>query len=480
MKKPFLLIFVLLPMLAVANLIPVQHKNGKWGFKESENSEQFVIKPQFAQVGQFVNGHAFVWEKGSYLWGVINTNGKFVITPQYRSVKHVANNCYVVLSDNGKKGVFNLSECRDVISAKYDDVIAFKSGEYLLKMGDHCYMVDESGNVKYNVALPLPNNLFAVLSDKWEFMNVDGEMVEQPGNTLLYTSKDNEIVSASRSFRNDYFWKTNVVSDVCYANQGLAVFDKPLTSIGKYAFWCFDRLVSVSIPRGVTEVAESAFAYCSSLVKITIPDSVTSIGASAFYNCISLTGITFPGRVKSIGNRAFENCTSLAGITTSSGITSIGGFAFSGCTSLTSVTVSDSVASIDAFLSGWCKINFDGYLANPFCYGARLYHNGSELTDIVIPHDVAAIKSYAFYGCASLERVTIGNSVTSIGGSAFKNCTALKTVYCNPTEPPILGFGVFDCDKGSIRRDIYVPSNSHSKYRFADGWINYVNSIHAY
>ncbi len=130
--------------------------------------------------------------------------------------------------------------------------------------------------------------------------------------------------------------------------------------------------------------------------------------------------LTFDDTVTSIGEWAFYNCTSLTSVTIPDSVTSIGDYAFSGCTSLTRVDITD--------LSAWCKISFGNSPANPLCNGAKLYLNGSELTDITIPSDITEINNYAFYGCKSLTSVTIPDSVTSIGNDAFYGCKSLTSV----------------------------------------------------
>ena len=160
---------------------------------------------------------------------------------------------------------------------------------------------------------------------------------------------------------------------------------------------------SVVIPKSVTykgitysviSIGDKAFCGCTGLTSVTIPNSVTSIDASAFSGCSGLTSVTIPNSVTSIGRYAFNNCTEL-----------------------TEVHISD--------LSAWCKIGFEDYLANPFCYAKKLYLNGSEITDLVIPNDITEIKKYAFYGCSGLTSLVIPNSVTEIGYKAFNECTSI-------------------------------------------------------
>ena len=244
-----------------------------------------------------------------------------------------------------------------------------------------------------------------------------------------------------------------------------------VTSIGKYAFRDCTSLTSVTIPDGVTSIGEVAFQDCTSLKRvditdlsawckmsfgnpsanplsngaklhlngseltdITIPSDITEIKAYAFYKYTSLTSVTIPDGVTSIGKAAFEKCSSLTSITIGNSVTEIGDWAFDGCTFLKRVDITD--------LSAWCKISFGYTYANPLCYGAKLYLNGSELTDITIPSDITEIKDYAFYNCTSLTSITIPDSVTSIGGSAFYWCTSLTSITI-PDSVTLIGSKAF-------------------------------------
>ena len=178
--------------------------------------------------------------------------------------------------------------------------------------------------------------------------------------------------------------------------------------------------------------------------------------------------IKFDGDVTSIGDYAFSNCTSLTSVSIPDSIISIGMNAFNGCKSLASVYISD--------LSAWCNIDFANNTATPMCYQARLYLNGVEVTEVVIPSDIAHIKNYTFAGmnltnitipdtiktigdgaflnCKSLTSVTIPDSVTSIGKNAFGNCTSVTSV--------VVGSGVTSIGSTAFRActgELTVNSN---------------------
>jgi len=239
-----------------------------------------------------------------------------------------------------------------------------------------------------------------------------------------------------------------------------------VTSIGDYAFDDCSLLTSVTIPDSVTSIGKLAFEDCSSLTSVTIPDSVTSIGAYAFRDCTSLTSVTIPDSVTSIGEEAFSRCTSLASAKLGNGIKTIDKYTFCRCTSLTSIVIPDSVTTIVGGSSGgafsdctnlteitmgkgvknvgkysfyncnikkinitdlgaWCGIFFEDNI-NPSST-AKLYLNGTEIKDVVIPEGVKQIGNFTFYGLG-LTSIVCADSVTSIGDQAFAHNYDLTTV----------------------------------------------------
>ena len=236
-----------------------------------------------------------------------------------------------------------------------------------------------------------------------------------------------------------------------------------VTSIKEVAFGYCEGLTSVTIGSGVTSIGEEAFVGCTSLTSVTIPNSVTSIGEGTFQNCSSLTSLTIPNSVTSIEDRTFYECASLTSMAIPNSVTSIGGEAFYGCDNLTSVIIPNSVTSIgfSAFsecydlnsvhisdLAAWCNIEFGTYDSNPLSCAyngnaTKLYLNGEEVKDLIIPNSVTSIGNYAFHDYTSLTSVTIPNSVTSIGVEAFYNCEGLTSLTI-PNSVTSIGEGAFE------------------------------------
>ena len=144
--------------------------------------------------------------------------------------------------------------------------------------------------------------------------------------------------------------------------------------------------------------------------------NVTTIGYRAFSGSYDMTSVSIPNSVTTICTNAFASCTGLNNITIPKTVNRIGDMAFYGCYNLTAVYITD--------IKAWCEISYDGLA---FYYGHKLYINGEEIKDLIIPNEVTIIKHLAFAYCTGLTSVTISDGVTTICSEAFGGCTALTS-----------------------------------------------------
>ena len=186
------------------------------------------------------------------------------------------------------------------------------------------------------------------------------------------------------------------------------------------------------------EIYQWAFACYTKITSITIPDSVRNIGDDAFYNCINLKTFTFAenSQCSNIGKDAFYGCTGLTSITIPDSVTSIGSSAFNNCTGLAGVYITD--------LAKWCAIDF-GYKANPLTYAHKLYLDGALITKLNMPEGMTSIRNSAFSGCTGLTSISIPDSVTSIGYNAFEGCTGLTSITIGNGVTSIGGWAFEGC-----------------------------------
>jgi hypothetical protein len=234
-----------------------------------------------------------------------------------------------------------------------------------------------------------------------------------------------------------------------------------LTSIGEYAFYG-SALASVSLPEGLTTIGRAAFHSCDDLKEITLPSTLRSIGRNAFrYSTVSKVIVNDAGKWSTVSfDKKYANPAYVAGnlyspdgslVTTvyvPNGTTEISAYAFCGVKTIESVSIPSTVKRIgvDAFaeckaldvyitdLAKWAQVSVASADSLP---GKRLFLNGNEIKDVVIPSGVTSIGSYAF-GFSSLTSVTMPDTVKTIGEGAFHYCTNLQSIRLsnNLTEIP--------------------------------------------
>ena len=151
--------------------------------------------------------------------------------------------------------------------------------------------------------------------------------------------------------------------------------------------------------------------YDTRITSVIIGDNVEDIGENAFYGCKSLKSVTIGRKVKNIDRGAFDL---FEGAYWGHGI---------------NVNIKD--------LAAWCNIVFGDDKANPL-YGvstlechkknpSRLFLNGQEIVDLVIPKGITSLRARAFIHCSSIKTLSVPEGVKFIN-SAFKGCINLTSV----------------------------------------------------
>jgi hypothetical protein len=204
-----------------------------------------------------------------------------------------------------------------------------------------------------------------------------------------------------------------------------------------------DRITGLTI-RG--PVPATAFLGCASLKKVTIIDA-GDIANSAFGSCTALESVEFGGApaTTSIGDYAFANCAALKSLTLPATLTTLGASPFSRCSSLLFAVDPDNV-TFNADPSGMLLVQKSNntIVAAPGAFGEitippgvvipnNCFKDNTRITAVTLTGAITG--TYAFAGCAALERVTIIDA-GNISSYAFSGCARLNEVAF--TETPVI------------------------------------------
>ncbi|MCQ2308280.1 MAG: leucine-rich repeat protein [Bacteroidales bacterium] len=198
-----------------------------------------------------------------------------------------------------------------------------------------------------------------------------------------------------------------------------------------FGSWVWDNgpRCPLHIGENVTIIPNDAFTNGRFTGSVVIPNSVATIGHNAFKGCSGITSLTIGEGVTSIEPAAFSDCTSLATVNYNA-INCANEFSyhydrdngvFGNCPSLTTLNIGDNVEVIPGSAFSFCSF-----------------------TDpIVIPNSVTTIGSYAFYKCANITSVTIGEGLVSTSYCCFKGCTSLSSVIYNAINCSSIGYDLW-------------------------------------
>lgn len=209
-------------------------------------------------------------------------------------------------------------------------------------------------------------------------------------------------------------------------------------------------MTDFEIPAIETTLPSSCFLGLTDMKTVTLPQNIKYIGSNAFRGCTSLEKVYFPEILETIGDYAFVDCTSLKEIKFGKNIKEINNQAFTNCTALEKVDIGD--------LTNWCSVlTFPGgenvshtgipagtKTNNPLAYAKKIYLNGKELNELIIPDGITTINPHVFNNCQRFDKLVIPSSVTTIGDYAFSSCGDLDNIVLkSPVNLQSIGAGSF-------------------------------------
>lgn len=296
----------------------------------------------------------------------------------------------------------------------------------------------------------------------------------------------------------------------CSLLSGAMIIPNDVTEIGAAAFSNCSNITSLSLPSRLEKIGESAFRDCSSLAgNLNIPTTVTYIGGDAFRNCSGFSGpLVLPENLTVLGSCAFAYCSGFTGsLTIPQSLKCIYAMTFSGCSGLTGQLVlhDDLKFSLDqheGYNSGDGIFNgcrFQGELKLPSnittipksCFescqftsiagfpegllsiDAYAFRYNSRLMGVLeFPESLVALGDQAFYSCSNIEGLVLPNDLAVIKTSAFNGCYNVSKLVCRSKEPPVVQSGAF----GGISKDNFtleVPESAINRYQTTVGWSDF-------
>lgn len=244
-----------------------------------------------------------------------------------------------------------------------------------------------------------------------------------------------------------------------------------LKEIGPYAFaaqWgvnsggeAMQMSGQLILPESLTKIGEGAFQQCSSLQgSITIPPSVTIIENYIFYGCSGLNGQLilhdgikefrgeYVGGISALYTGAFNNCRFQGELKLPANLLRIPSGYFRNC----------QFSRIDTLPNGLLDIG-----SNAFAGNSRL------MGTLEFPDELVALGEEAFAGCSTLEGVVLPAELAILKSGVFGGCYYLNKIVCKAIEPPYVQGGAFD----GVAKDnfaVEVPEQSVNRYQNSSGW----------
>lgn len=254
-------------------------------------------------------------------------------------------------------------------------------------------------------------------------------------------------------------------------------FSKSLISIGASAFKN-TAIESADLPEGLMQLGANVFQNCTSLEGIVFPSTLSEIPVQICYECTNLKNVVLKEGVTAIGASAFRECPSLEYVEIPASLTTIQNPQYAFRAANNNGRLIFSVADANSAYK-----SIDGVLFNKDATTLLVYRKSAITKDYVIPSSVTTIGeeafyyskdlssvshdgtlklnnssfeycenlttaniiiedfpinggSLTFYGCKSLQSITLGPNVKYLPSQGFAKCAALKSLYSHAVTAP--------------------------------------------
>ena len=285
------------------------------------------------------------------------------------------------------------------------------------------------------------------------------KLISVPKGIVTYEVKQGVRVICHRAF--------------CFSQIQNVVLPDSLILIGSQAFYGNKQLKKISIPSKVYRIGIQAFCDCRSLTEVVIPESVNYIESSAFSGCVSLTKFIIPNNVDFLEEGLFSGCETLEFVVLPEKLEIINKDSFGNCKRLKSISIPQHVIEI-------CENPFRGSgvieigCVSPYFVFEEGFLMTADKTELIacltkekivsVPPTVKTIRSYAFYGCISLEHIFLPEGLTEIMHSGISNCPVLSELIIPSSVKYIQSFFLSECKNCQkviiLSKDIQIDNNS--------------------
>lgn len=255
----------------------------------------------------------------------------------------------------------------------------------------------------------------------------------------------------------------------------------PLYHISTECFMNNDKVISITVPSGVTEIHNRVFFNCKNLKSVFLPSTVCCFGDEVFANCSNLETVVLPKNPYIFCDSMFDGCDKLVlspediqFIEEEKEIRSSYDYyanAFN-IAELKKYTGKGGDVIIPQYFYGfdeWSWPESEVVEQKLLYINDECFAYDEDITSVVIPEGVLSIGYKAFYGCKNLKKVVLPLSIRSIYDSAFAYCSSLEEIVL-PDNVQFdyrgIGKNLFDgCSNLKLtEKQVFVFGSDYSEY----------------